>query len=105
LVDRIVNPLNAIGYSDWGIKRTIREAENVSRWNPWKCHEWMEEARDRMDLDNLFHNEYDSAVRRINAYWRMLPRFRHHNPDEFWKRDKVSYPPTYLELMVDDSDW
>jgi len=34
LVDRIVNPLNAIGYSDWGIKRTIREAENVSRWNP-----------------------------------------------------------------------
>ena len=54
-MDRIVNPLNAIGYSDWGIKRTIREAENVSRWNPWKCHEWMEEARDRMDLDNLFH--------------------------------------------------
>ena len=49
MVDRIVNPLNAIGYSDWGIKRTIREAENVSRWNPWKCHEWMEEARDRMD--------------------------------------------------------
>ena len=38
-------------------------------------------------------------------HWHMLPRFRHHNPDEFWKRDKVSYPPTYLELMVDDSDW
>jgi len=65
----------------------------------------MEEARDRMDLDNLFFREYDGAVRRINNYWHMLPRFRHHNPDEFWKRDKVSYPPTYLELMVDDSDW
>ena len=30
------------GYNDWGVMRTIREAENIARWNPWKAHEWME---------------------------------------------------------------
>ena len=48
-------------YSDWGIKRTIREAENVARWNPWKAHEWMNEARDRMDLDNMFFDFYNAV--------------------------------------------
>ena len=90
-------------YSDWGIKRTIREAENVARWNPWKAHEWMNEARNRMDLDNMFFDEYDSAVRRINARWKLITKLRWYNPDEFWKRGKESMAPKLLEPMVDES--
>ena len=32
------------GYSAWSRSRTIDEAHNISRWNPWLAHEWMKEA-------------------------------------------------------------
>ena len=63
----------------------------------------MNEARDRMDLDNMFFDEYDSAVRRINARWKLITKFRWYNPDEFWKRGKESMAPKPLEPMIDES--
>ena len=55
------------GYTVWSVLRTIREAENIARWNPWLAHDWMEEARDRLDIYSApYHEEYDAAVNRIN---------------------------------------
>ena len=90
-----------IGYSVWSIRRTIREAENISRWNPWLTHAWMAEALDQISLENPFFTEYDNAVARINAYWHMLPRFHWFDEIQFWSLEGESYPPTFLRYSTD----
>lgn len=94
-----VNNTYGAGYCDWGIKRTIREAENVARWNPWLAHAWMEEAHDRLSLDNPYYSEYDEAVERINAYWVLMRRFRWFDETEFWSKDGESLGLTLLETV------
>ena len=84
------------GYSVWDVRRTIREAENVARWNPWLAHAWMEEARDSLSLERPFFSEFDAAVDRINARWALLQQFHWFDVEEFWKLDGESYPPTYI---------
>lgn len=74
-----------IGYSNWSIRRTISEAENVARWNPWLAHEWMEEALNQLSLDNPFYSEYNNAVDRINYRWELLKKFEWFNEGEFWQ--------------------
>jgi hypothetical protein len=92
---------SAVGYAVWDTRRTIREAENVSRWNPWLAHAWMEEARNELSLDRPFFTEYDAAVERINARWKLLEQLLWFDSTEFWKLDGESYPPTYLEASTD----
>lgn len=88
---------SAVGFSDWGIKRTIREAENISRWNPWLALAWMSEARDQLSLDAPYFIEYDEAAERINNYWTMITKFRWYNEAEFWSLDGVAYAPQVVE--------
>ena len=91
------------GYSDWSVLRTIREAENIARWNPWKAHEWMEEARNRLDIyDAPYHDQFESAVQSINALWRANSKCHWYDAKEFWKDGKVSLPPKMLESLFDD---
>ena len=95
--------LNLGGYTVWSVRRTITEAENVARWNPWVAHEWFDEARGRLDIyDAPFHEDYDRAVKRVNYYWRSLRRMRYYDEREFWKKGKVSYPPKFLEPLFDE---
>lgn len=92
----------AVGYSTWNVRRTIREAENVARWNPWKAHEWFEEARERINIDTApFFEEYDAAARRVNAYWISLQNKRYYDMREFWKKDKTFIPPKLIETILD----
>ena len=91
----------ASGYSVWPTRRTISEAENVARWNPWLAHAWMNEALDELSLERPFFNEYDDAVARINARWQLLEQFHWFNVVEFWKLDGESFSPTYLALSTD----
>lgn len=91
------------GYNEWSVRRTIREAENIARWSPWKAHEWMQEARDRLDLWNApFHDEFDAAVHRINKLWRTNATTRWYDQKEFWRDGKTSRPPKYLEPFYED---
>lgn len=92
---------SASGYANWDVRRTIREAENVARWNPWLAHAWMQEALDQLDLDRPFFREYDEAVTRINARWRLLTHFRWFNETDFWSVDGQPFPPTYLTYTSD----
>ena len=92
---------SSAGYSDWDIRRTIREAENVSRWNPWLAHAWMEEALNQLNLDKPFYREYDEAVARINARWRILRTFRWFNESQFWELNGEHMPVTYLKDSAD----
>jgi hypothetical protein len=92
---------SAVGYSVWETRRTIREAENVARWNPWLAHAWMSEALDELSLDRPFFSEYDAAVDRINARWKLLEQFRWFDANEFWKLDGETFPPTYLTHSTD----
>lgn len=88
------------GYHDWSVIRTIREAENIARWNPWKAHEWMEEACTRLDLLNApYHIEYDDAVHRINALWRANSRCHWYDAKTFWMDGKTSRAPKMLEPL------
>ena len=89
-----------VGYSDWSVRRTIREAENIARWNPWVAHDWMEEALNRIDIVRApFHDDYNAAVHRINAYWKSLPSMHYYNQKEFWAKGKMPYPPKFLEPL------
>jgi hypothetical protein len=90
------------GYSDWSVLRTIREAENIARWNPWKAHEWMDEAYQRLDIYGApYHDEYEAAVQRINSLWRANTKCHWYDPKEFWKDGKVSLSPKMLESLYD----
>jgi len=94
--------LTRIGYSDWSVRRTIWEAENIARWQPWLCHEWMEEAAARLDIQYApFHDEYDAAVKRINAMWKKNTSYRWYNEREFWKDGKTYHQPKMLEPCFD----
>lgn len=91
------------GYTVWSVRRTIDEARNIARWSPWKAHEWMKEARNRLDLyEAPFHQEYNYAVREINDLWRSLERYSWFNKAEFWSKGKVKFPATYLEPLYDE---
>lgn len=92
---------SASGYAVWDVRRTIREAENVARWNPWLAHAWMNEALDQIDLDRPFFTEYDEAVIRINRRWLLLRQFRWFNEVDFWSIDGETYPLTLLALTTD----
>lgn len=92
---------SAVGYSVWDVRRTIREAENISRWNPWLTHAWMEEALNELSLDKPFFTEYDAAVARINAYWLMLTKQRWFDETNFWSLEGESYPITLLSYTTD----
>lgn len=93
------------GYISWGIKRTIKEAENVSRWNPWLGHLWMEEARNSIDLDNPFYTEFDEAAARINNFWRIIKGFSWYEEADFW--GALDRPPecTYIKSTLGDVDF
>jgi hypothetical protein len=92
---------SASGYSVWEVRRTIREAENISRWNPWLAHAWMEEARNELSLEKPFFNEYDAAVCRINDYWLMLTRFNWFDENAFWTLEGESYALTLLNYSTE----
>jgi hypothetical protein len=94
---------SSAGYSDWGIKRTIREAENVARWNPWLAHAWMSEAKNQLSLDSPYYSEYDAAVERINAYWDSIKSHRWYNEAEFWAIEGEIQPPQKLSSIFDDA--
>lgn len=100
--NKVPDRYSSAGYSDWGIKRLIREAENVARWNPWLAHAWMKEALDQISLDRPFFQEYDDAVGRINAYWKLLPKFRWYDEATFWNLDGVPTTPVLLKYTSDD---
>jgi hypothetical protein len=84
------------GYSSWDIKRTIREAENIARWNPWLAHAWMEEARNQLSLDAPFFKEYDEAVDRINERWTVQRNFIWYNESDFWNFNGEPREPALL---------
>ena len=84
-------PFIPSGYSDWPIRRCIAEAVNVCRYSPWKAHEWMEEAAARLDIMYApYFDEYNNAVKRINAMWKKHRQYRWFNEREFWKDGKTS---------------
>ena len=91
------------GYHDWSVMRTIREAENIARWNPWKAHEWMEEARQRLDLFNApYHDQFDTAVHNINNLWRSNMRCHWYDSKTFWMDGKQSRQPKFLDPLYED---
>ena len=85
------------GYADWGIKRTLREAESVARWNPWTAHEWMEEAGNRLSLDNCLYQEFDDVAARINSRWKIMLSFRWFKKEDFWKKHGQLSDLKYIE--------
>ena len=91
------------GYNVWSVRRTIDEARNIARYSPWKAHEWMQEAYNRLDLyEAPFHEQYDQAVHEINALWRSLETYSWFDKREFWTKGKAQHPPTYLEPLFDE---
>lgn len=93
------------GYSSWSTARTLREAENVSRWNPWLAHLWMEEARNSINLDNPLYTDFNDVAARINSYWRIISRFHWYNEETFW--EAIDRPPTrtYITSIGEDIEF
>ena len=92
-----------VGYSDWSVRRTLREAENIARWSPWIAHEWMEEAQNRLDIHSApFHDEYNQTVHRINRLWKSIAKTHYYSQKEFWAKGKFPMPPKMLEPLYDE---
>ena len=87
------------GYSVWSVKRTLRESINVARYSPWCAVEWMDEAKNRISLDNPLFEEFDEAANRINALWRSYERMHWYEAREFWRRGKVVMPPQRIKTF------
>jgi len=91
------------GYNDWSVIRTIREAENIARWSPWKTHEWMEDAAQRLDLFYApYHDQYNQAVLRINSLWRSNMQCHWYDAKTFWMDGKTYRTPKMLEPLYED---
>jgi|TARA_A100001015_G_scaffold299207_1_gene382958 hypothetical protein len=101
MASRTKSNISIGGYSVWSVRRTIREAENVARYSPWCAIEWMEEARDRISLENPMYDEFDVAANRINALWRSFEQMHWYNPRDFWMRGKTVYPPQRISTFDD----
>lgn len=95
--------LNLGGYSDWTVRRTLREAENAARWSPWCAVKWMEEARNRISIYDPFFDEYDKSAERINALWRSYEKYIWYDARAFWKQGNISHPPQRIPLLSDSS--
>jgi hypothetical protein len=95
------------GYSVWSVKRTLRESINVARFSPWSAIAWMDEAKDRISLENPLFDEFDAAANRINALWRSYERMHWYDPKDFWRRGKVVMPAqrikTFDEVSTSDT--
>jgi hypothetical protein len=87
------------GYSVWSVKRTLREAVNVARYSPWCAVEWMDEAKNRISLENPLFDEFDKAAERINALWRSYERMHWYEAREFWRRGKVVMLPQRIKTF------
>lgn len=95
---------NTGGYSTWGVRRTLTEAENAARWSPWSAVEWMEEARDQISIENPLYDEFDAVANRINALWRSYERYHWYDAKSFWRKGTVSYPPQRIKLITEQTD-
>jgi len=98
---KIPQKQSAPGYSVWNFARTVREAENVARWNPWLAHEWMSEAKDMLSLELPEFSKYDQVVDRINERWLLMADMLWFNEKTFWALEGVEYPATYLSKIQD----
>ena len=94
---------NPGGYVDWGVRRTLREAENVARWAPWCAIEWMNEARNMISIDNPLFDEYNLLANRINSLWKSYEKYHWYDAREFWTKDKVKCPPQKIPLFEEES--
>ena len=76
----------------WSVLRTIREAENIARWNPWKAHEWMEEARNRLDIyDAPYHDQFDAAVQKLTLFGVQILNVTGMTRKSFGKKEKFRF--------------
>ena len=92
---------NTGGYSEWTVRRTLREAENAARWSPWCAVKWMEEARNRISIYDPFFDEYDKSANRINALWRSYEKYIWYEARAFWRQGNISHPPQRIPLLAD----
>lgn len=88
-------------YSDWSIEKTMSEARNVARWNPWVAHTWMDECRNRMNISEHYELmvKYDRVATEINNFWRSLQSKRYYDKKEFWGGIRQ---PELIPLIFDE---
>lgn len=90
------------GYSAWSRSRTIDEAHNIARWNPWLAHDWMKEAIDGTSIaDYDILEKHDRIATKINHLWRRRKSYRWYDEKEFW--DGV--PPKMISKCVSDDEY
>ena len=90
------------GYADWSRSKTIKEAVNVSRWNPWLAHEWMNEASRGISInDYKVMDEHDEAADKINQGWNNRIKYRFHNQKDFWN----GLPPKMIKKIIPDDEY
>lgn len=92
------------GYSDWGVRRTLSEALNVARYSPWTAIKWMEEARNLIDINSPFYDEYDETAKSINALWKSYEKYYWYDAQDFWRKGTVKYPAQTIKLFSEGSE-
>ena len=73
------------GLGLWDERQTIRECQNLVRWNAPLAIQYMELAAGRVCMmSSLVVREYNKAVQKINEYLDILERQRFYNKQEVW---------------------
>ena len=81
------SPLNpsSVGYGFWDERQTIRECQNLVRWNAPLAIQFMEHASGRVcNMSSLVIREYNRSVQSINEYLDILERQRYYNKQDVW---------------------
>ena len=97
------SPLSAssVGYGFWDERQTIRECQNLVRWNAPLAIQFMEHSSGSIcNMSSLVVREYNKAVKSINEYLDILERQRYYNKQEVWG----SLAPTRLEELFEPLD-
>ena len=90
-----------IGYGFWDERQTIRECQNLVRWNAPLAIQFMEHAAGLVcNMSSIVIREYNKSVKAMNEYLDILERQRYYNKQEVWG----SLTPTRLEELFEPLD-
>jgi hypothetical protein len=93
------NDKGLFGFNFWDTRTTIRECQNLVRWNPALALEWMTRLQGQ-PMNSLVTREYNRAVQVINNHLDQLERHSWYNKKEVWG----VLAPQRLEEMYEPLD-
>lgn len=78
-----------ISFGYWSEYDTIRECQNLAKWNPHLAIQLMEGISNKVSSKGeILVNAYNRAVTNINNYLDSLEKMRYYSKNKYWGQEK-----------------